>query len=128
MIENYNWEELINYILSYIDGDWNYLIVKNDLNRRSFTSKFYFSVDGKEYFDFFKVVDRDKMNTIFHELLDKFRYITEKLDNKEKILLTLKVKKTGEVKVIYRLIKNGDKLPFDKSINYIRLTDEDKIM
>lgn len=129
MFDNVNWNEIINNILSYIKKDWKYLIVKSDFSKTSYSTNFYYSKDGKEFTNLYNEIDDDKISLLVNNIINELKKITEKFnDHKEKMFLTMKVEKTGNVKIIYRHIKEGNKLPFDEGYKYLQLNDNDKII
>ncbi len=129
MFDNVNWNEMINKILSYIKKDWNFLVVKSTMSKTSYSSKFFYSKNGKDFIDLFNEIDDDSISLISEDVINELKKITERFeDYKETMFLTIKIEKSGNVKVIYRDIKEGDKLPFDEGNNYLKLNDSDKVM
>lgn len=129
MFDNVNWNKIINNILSYIEKDWKYLIIKADISQTSYSSKFYYSKNNNEFIDLYNVIEREKVSVVNSDTASELKKITEKFnDYKEKMFLTIKVENKGNVKVIYRNIKEGNKLPFDESHKHLHLNENDKIM
>jgi len=125
MLKDLNFEKIINSIVSNINSEWNYLIVKMNFTKRSFTAKYYYSKDGIEYSD----LDKDNV-----EIFDLIEQIMEELDpftdknfsNDELMFITIKATKEGNVKVIYKDVKNGNKILYDEEMAYGKLNDSDK--
>lgn len=129
MFDNINWNKIINNILSYIEKDWKYLIIKADISQTSYSSKFYYSKNNNEFIDLYNVIEREKISVVNSDTMSELKKITEKFnDYKEEMFLTIKVENKGNVKVIYRDIKEGNKLPFDESHKHLQLNENDKIM
>lgn len=129
MFDNVNWNKIINNILSYIEKDWKYLIIKADISQTSYSSKFYYSKNNNEFIDLYNVIEREKISVVNSDTMSELKKITEKFnDYKEEMFLTIKVENKGNVKVIYRDIKEGNKLPFDESHKHLQLNENDKIM
>ena len=129
MFDNVNWNEFINNILSCIDKNWKCLIIKADISKTSYSPAFYYSKNDKDFFNFYDVIDDKKMDIIFDNTISEFKKITETFKpNKERMFLTIKVEKMGNVKVVYRNIKESNKLPYDESRKYLQLNENDKVM
>ena len=129
MFDNVNWEAFINNVLSYVEKDWKYLIIKADISQTSYSSKFYYSKNNSEFIDLYNVIEREKISIVNSDTMSELKKITEKFnDYKEEMFLTIKVENKGNVKVIYRDIKEGNKLPFDESDKHLQLNENDKIM
>lgn len=129
MFDNVNWNKIINNILSYIEKDWKYLIIKADISQTSYSSKFYYSKNNNEFIDLYNVIERERISVVNSDTMSELKKITEKFnDYKEEMFLTIKVENKGNVKVIYRDIKEGNKLPFDESHKHLQLNENDKIM
>ena len=126
MFDNVRWDKIINNILYYIKK-WKYLIVKMDISKTSYSTKYYYSQNGNEYIDLYNIIDSEQSSVLSDNTIQELKKITEKFkDYKEKMFITMKVEKTGNVKIIYRDIKEGNKLPFDESIKYLKLNENDK--
>lgn len=129
MFDNVNWNKIINNILFYIEKDWKYLIIKADISQTSYSSKFYYSKNNNEFIDLYNVIERKKISVVNSDTMSELKKITEKFnDYKEEMFLTIKVENKGNVKVLYRDIKEGNKLPFDESDKHLQLNENDKIM
>lgn len=129
MFDNVNWNEFINNILSYIEKDWNHLIVKAVVSKISYSAAFWYSENDNDFIDLYDAIEEEKMDIIFDNTITELKKITENLKtNEESIFLTIKVEKTGNVKVVYRNIKESNKLPYDASIEYLEINENDKIM
>lgn len=129
MFDNVNWNKIINDILSYIEKDWKYLIIKADISQTSYSAKFYYSKNNNEFIDLYNVIEREKVSVVNNDTISELKKITEKFnDYKEKMFLTIKVENKGNVKVIYRDIKAVNKLPWDESHKHLQLNENDKIM
>ena len=129
MFDNVNWNEFINNILSYIEKDWNHLIVKAVISKTSYSAAFWYSENDNDFIDLYDVIEEEKMDIIFNNTITELKKITENLKtDKESIFLTIKVEKTGNVKVVYRNIKESNKLPYDASLEYLEINENDKIM
>ncbi len=126
MFDNIEWNEIINNILCYVKS-WNYLIVKIDLSKTSYSIKYYYSKNGNDFVDLYNIIDNKKSRELLDGLIPELKKITEKFNNhKEKMFLTMKVQKNGNVKILYNHIKDSNKLPFDEGYKYIKLSEEDK--
>ena len=124
MFDNINWEKIINDVLTYIKKDWKYLIVKFSISKTSYSIKYYYSRNEIDYYDLYNEIDTKKSSL----LMDTIKKITETFDvHKQKMFLTIKAEKSGNVKVIYKDIKNTKKLPYDEEIKYLKLNENDKI-
>jgi len=129
MFDNINWEIIINNILTYVKKDWKYLIVKFVISKTSYSIKFYYSKNGKEYIDLYNIIDDDTVFQLMDSVMNELENLIEKFDDhKEIMFLTIKAEKSGNVKIIYKDIKNGNKLPYDESNKYLQLSDNDKII
>lgn len=129
MFDNVNWNKIINNILSYIEKDWKYLIIKADVSQTSYSIKFYYSKNNNEFIDLYKVIEQKKIFVVNNDTMSELKKITEKFnDYKEKMFLTIKVENKGNVKVIYRDIKDGNKLPWDEIDKHLHLNENDKII
>jgi len=127
MFENIDWNEFINTVLSYIKEDWKKLVIKADVSRTSCSAKFYYSSDSGEYKDLYNVIDDEKVSDIFDEAIPFLENISDTFESsKERVFFTVKVNSNGDVKVYFRKIADGNKLPFDESTNYLRLSENDK--
>ncbi len=127
MFDNVNWNDFINEVLSYLKGNWKYLIIKADISKTSYSSKFYYSKDESNYIDLYNELENNAQSDIFDATIPYLESITNKFDSgKERMFLTVKAEKSGNVKVLYRNIKDASKLPFDESINYLRINENDK--
>ena len=127
MFDNVNWNEFINTVLSYIKKDWKYLVIKADVTKSSYTAKFYFSNDGKEYIDLYNEIDGNARSDVFDSTIPYLEKITEKFETRnERLFFMVKANNNGDVKVHFRKIPEGSKLPFDESTNYLRLSENDK--
>lgn len=72
------------------------------------------------------MVDK-KISLLENSIIPELKKIAEKFDDhKEIMFLTIKVEKNGNVKIIYRDIKESNKLPFDESFKYLKLNENDK--
>lgn len=126
MFDNIKWNEIINNILYYVKK-WKYLIVKIDISKTSYSIKYYYSDNGNDFVDLYNIIDDEKSSELFDSIMPELQKITEKFNShKEKMFLTMKVQKTGNVKIIYSHIKEANKLPFDESNKYLQLNDNDK--
>ncbi len=65
MFDNVNWNEFINTVLSYIKKGWKYLVIKADVTKSSYTAKFYYSNDGKEFIDLYNEIDGSERSDVF---------------------------------------------------------------
>lgn len=131
MFDNVDWDKLINSVLPHIKKKWSFLIVKAEISKNSYSTKYYYTKNGQDFIDLYKEIwnDRDKVNTLNHAVDSELEKITDKFqDRKQSMLLTIKIEKIGNVKVIYKNIKNGDKLPYDQATAHLRLADNDKTM
>lgn len=129
MFNNVNWNKIINNVLSYIKKDWKYLIIKVSISQTTYTAKFYYSTKNNEFIDLYKIINDEKRSTINDITMSELKIIPKNFnDPKEKMFITIKTENTGNVKVIYRDIKDGDKLPFDEEHEYIKLNEKDKII
>jgi hypothetical protein len=127
MFDNVNWNEFINTVLSYVKKNWKYLVIKADITKSSYTAKFYYSDDGKEYIDLYNEIDGSARSNVFDSTIPYLEKITEKFENRnERLFFTVKANSNGDVKVCFRKIADGNKLPFDESTNYLRLSENDK--
>lgn len=126
MFDNVKWEKIINDILYYVKS-WNYLIVKFDISKTSYSIKYYYSENGNDFVDLYNVIDDENSSELFDNIMPELKKISEKFNShKEKMFLTMKVQKTGNVKIMYSHIKDGNKLPFDEGYKYLKLSEEDK--
>lgn len=126
MFDNVKWEKIINDILYYVKS-WNYLIVKFDISKTSYSIKYYYSENGNDFVDLYNVIDDEKSSELFDNIMPELKKISEKFNShKEKMFLTMKVQKTGTVKIIYSHIKDSNKLPFDEGYKYLKLSEENK--
>ena len=126
MFDNIKWEEIINNILYYVKR-WEYLIVKFNVSKTSYSIKYYYSKNGNNYVDLYNAIDDEKSSQLFDNIMPELKKITEKFNShKEKMFITMKVQKTGNVKIIYSYTKEGNKLPFDAGYKYLKLSEEDK--
>lgn len=127
MFDNINWEIIINNILTYVKKDWKYLIVKFVISKTSYSIKYYYSQNGKEFIDLYNVIDDDTGFRLMDSVMNELKNLIEKFDDhKEKMFLTIKAEKSGNVKIIYKDIKNGNKLPFDEDNKFLNLNEDDK--
>ena len=126
MFDNIKWEEIINNVLYYVKR-WNYLIVKFDISKTSYSIKYYYSKNGNNYVDLYNAIDDEKASQLFDNIMPELKKISEKFNShKEKMFLTMKVQKTGNVKIMYSHIKDSNKLPFDAGYKYLKLSSENK--
>ena len=129
MFDNVNWNKIINNILFYIEKDWKYLIIKADVSQTSYSAKFYYSKNNDDFIDLYNAIEQEKVSVVNNDTMSELKKITEKFnDYKEKMFLTIKVENKGNVKVIYRDIKEENKLPWDEKRKYLQLNENDKIM
>lgn len=127
MFNNVDWNKIINNVLSFIEKDWEFLIIKSVFSKASYSMKFYYSMNGKEFADLYNEIDDDKASMLVDNTMIEFEKITEAFkDSNEKMFLTVKVESAGNVRVVYRIVQEGDKLPYDESHEYLRLSDSDK--
>lgn len=125
MFDNIKWNEIINNILCYVKK-WKYLIVKFVISKTSYSIKYYYSQNGKEFIDLYNVIDDDTGFQLMDSVMNELKNLIEKFDDhKEKMFLTIKVEKSGNVKIIYKDIKNGNKLPFDEDNKFLKLNEND---
>lgn len=125
MFDNINWEKIINIILEYVKRDWKYLTIKIAISKSSYSMKYYYSNNGKEYIDINKLIDNDKVFSIMDDIADELDSLINKFEsNNEKMFITIEVEKNGNVKVRYSDIKNSDKLPYDEEIKYLSIKGE----
>ena len=126
MFDNVKWEKIINDILYYVKS-WNYLIVKFDISKTSYSIKYYYSENGNDFVDLYNVIDDENSSELFDNIMPELKKISEKFNShKEKMFLTMKVQKTGNVKIMYSHIKDSNKLPFDAGYKYLKLSSENK--
>ena len=129
MFDNVNWNGIINNILSHMDKNWKYLIIKADISKTSYSAKYYYSKNNKNFIDLYDVIDREKVSAVNDGTISELKKITEKFnDYKEEMFLIIKVENKGNVKVIYKDIKEGNKLPWDESHKHLQLNENDKVM
>lgn len=129
MFDDIKWKAFINNILSYIKSNWKCVIIKADISRTSYSTKFYYSKNNNKFIDLYNVIDQKQVSVINNEAISEFKKITAKFnDYKEKMFLTIRVEKTGDVKVKYIYIKEGNKLPWDESHKYLQLNENDKLI
>ena len=125
MFDNVNWNELINNVLIYVKK-WNYLIIKADISKSSYSTKFYYSKEDKTFLDLYSTIDGKDRRDMFNSILPNLKKISEQFKTKdERLFFTVKVESNGNVKVIYRKLNNGNKLPDDEGINYLELNKND---
>jgi len=63
---------------------------------------------------------------MFNSILPNLKKISEQFKTKdERLFFTVKVESNGNVKVIFRKLNNGNKLPDDEGINYLELNKND---
>lgn len=126
MFDNVRWDEIINNILCYIKN-WKYLIVKFDISKTSYSDKYYYSKNGNDFVDLHNIINNEESFALSDNIIPELEKITEKFnDHKEKMFITMKVEKTGSVKIIYRDIKEGNKISYDESFKYLQLSENDK--
>lgn len=127
MFDNINWEKIINSILTYIKKDWKYLIAKFVISKTSYSIKYYYSRNGKDFIDLYNEIDDEKGFLLMDSIMIELKKLIEKFDDhKEKMFLTIKAEKNGNVKIIYRDIKDGNKLPYGEDDKYLQLNENDK--
>ena len=127
MFDNVNWNGIINNILSHIDKNWKSLIIKADISKTSYSVKYYYSKNNNDFIDLYNVIGDEKVSVVNNDTLSELKKITENfIPFKESMFLTIKVEKTGNVKVMYRNIKKSNKLPYDASYKYLQLNENDK--
>ncbi len=125
MFENVNWDELINSVLIYVKK-WKYLVIKVDISKSSYSTKFYYSKEDKVYVDLYSTIDEKDSRNFFNSIFPKLTKISEQFKTKdERLFFTVKVENNGNVKVIYRKLNNGNKLPDDEGIKYLELNKND---
>lgn len=122
MFDNVNWNKIINNTLSYIKEDWEVLAIKSVFSKISYNMKFYYSMDGDSFTDLYNEIDDDDISPLVDNMIVELKKITERFASaEEKMFLTIEAEKTGNVKVIYRDVKEGNKLPYDEDSKYLRL-------
>lgn len=122
MFDNVNWNKIINNTLSYIKEDWEVLTIKSVFSKISYNMKFYYSMDGDSFTDLYNEIDDDDISPLVDNMIVELKKITERFaSTEEKMFLTIEAEKTGNVKVIYRDVKEGNKLPYDEDSKYLRL-------
>ena len=127
MFDNVKWDVIINKTIQYIKK-WSYLIIKLDISKTGYSAKYYYSENGIDYIDLYTIIDSEKSFELLDFITPELEKVTKKFDDyKEKMFVTVKVEKNGNVKVIYKDIKEGNKLPFDESNKHLILSEEDKI-
>lgn len=129
MFDNINWNKIINDILSHVEEDWKYLMIKATVSKTSYSAKIYYAKKDMDFIDLWQVIAQEKMMIVLKNALLEFKKMTENFSSlEETMLLTIKVENTGDVKILYRDIKEGDKLSFDTSHQYLELNENDKQM
>lgn len=127
MFNNVNWNKIINNVLPYIKKDWKCLMIKASISQTTYTAKFYYSKGDNKFIDLYDIINNEKVSIINDETMSELEKIPKTFnDSKEKMFLTIKAENTGNVKVIYRDIKDGDKLPWDEEHKYLKLNEKDK--
>ena len=118
MFDNVNWNRILDKILAYIEKNWEKLIIKAYFSKMSFSAKYYYSKKDNEFIDLDNTVkEMEEINkTSFEELMK----ITQKFTGSdETMFLTMKVDKKGNLKVIYKDIKEGNRIPWDEVDKYL---------
>lgn len=129
MFDNVNWNEFINNILSYIERDWRNLIVKAVVSKASYDVVFWCSENDNDFIDLYDVMEEKRWDIIYDNTITELEKITENFKTyEESMFLTIKVEKNGNVKVVYRKIKESNKLPYDAKLEYLEINENDKIM
>lgn len=128
MFDNVNWNGIINNVISYIEKDWKYLIIKVDISRTSFSADFYYSKNGNEFIRLYDAIEKEKVQIIFNNTNSELEKISDKFKEYKNIrmFLTIKADKSGNVKILYRNINEGINLPWDESRKYLKLNENDK--
>ena len=128
MFDNVNWNEFINNITSHTKKSWKYLIVKADISKTSYSANFYYSKNGEEFICLNDSLSDEKLSYVYNYAMPELMKITEKFkDHKERMFLTIKVENSGNVKVIYRDVREGNKIPWDESNKNLQLNENDKM-
>ena len=128
MFDNINWNKIINDILSHTKKGWKHLVIKINITKRSISEKYYYSINYKDYIDLFKQIDNKAISETNHNLMSELKPLTDKFTDNEKMFLTVKVERNGNVKVLYKDFKEGNKIPFDESNKYLLLNQNDKTL
>lgn len=127
MFDNINWNKILNCMIPHINKKWKYLIIKADLSQTSYSVDFHYSINGNQFIRSYDAFDKNVVREIFDRITSEFKNITDKFNGtKEKMFLTIKASNSGNVKVLYSYIKEGNKLPWDESRKYFKLSEEDK--
>jgi hypothetical protein len=122
MFEDVDWNKFINSVLAYVKNNWKELIIKADVSKSSYSAKFYYSTNGKEYIDLYNEIDNEARGDVFEDIIPYLEKISTKFNSRdERLFFTVEVENNGNVKVSYRKIEDSKKLPYDESIKYLNL-------
>ncbi len=120
MFDNVNWNNIINSVITYIKKDWTNLTFKFFISKRSYSDKYYYSMDGKNFIDLYKDIDVQNILSLSNSIRPELKKIMENIeDDNGKMFLTMKAEMNGNVKIIHRYVKEGEKIPFDEKNKYL---------